>query len=111
MRVLKFGGTSVGIPAHAERALAIVRAGAPEGVVVVVSALSGVTNQLVEACRAGAARDALMDALAARHQLHASALGVDPAVTAPLLVALRDEFTLPDKAAALSREVRDRILS
>ncbi len=111
MRVLKFGGTSVGIPSHAERALAIVRARAPEGVVVVVSALSGVTNQLVEVCRAGAARAGSCAALAERHEQHALALGVDPAVIAPLLAALGEDLAHADPGVALSREARDSILS
>ena len=48
--VMKFGGTSVGDAAAIARVVEIVRAGASERrVAVVVSAMSGVTNQLVEA--------------------------------------------------------------
>ena len=71
-RVLKFGGTSVGQAAPLRSALAIVAAAAAERpVVVVVSALSGVTDAL-EAAVAGAAAGRLdvagfVAALAARH--------------------------------------------
>jgi aspartokinase/homoserine dehydrogenase 1 len=48
--VMKFGGTSVGDAACIARAAAIVKSAASEGsVVVVVSAMSGVTNRLIDA--------------------------------------------------------------
>ncbi|MGA6957136.1 MAG: hypothetical protein WBY73_18630, partial [Candidatus Acidiferrales bacterium] len=50
LRVMKFGGTSVGDASCIERVADIVRAAASESdVVVVVSAMSGVTNKLVDA--------------------------------------------------------------
>ncbi len=50
LRVMKFGGTSVGDAACIARAAAIVKSAASEGsVVVVVSAMSGVTNRLIDA--------------------------------------------------------------
>src|ERR1700736_3335664 len=50
LQVMKFGGTSVGDAACIRRAAAIVRSVAAAGpVVVVVSAMSGVTNRLVQA--------------------------------------------------------------
>jgi aspartokinase/homoserine dehydrogenase 1 len=50
IRVLKFGGTSVGDAASIERTVEIVRAATREiSSVVVVSAMNGVTNKLVEA--------------------------------------------------------------
>src|SRR5262249_48218761 len=53
--VAKFGGTSVGDAAAIGRAVAIVRGRQPRAPVVVVSALAGVTNALIEiAERAGA---------------------------------------------------------
>jgi aspartate kinase len=55
MIVVKFGGTSVGDSAHLRTAIDIVgRVREQEPVAVVVSALSGVTNQLVEATRIAA---------------------------------------------------------
>jgi bifunctional aspartokinase / homoserine dehydrogenase 1 len=50
LRVMKFGGTSVGDAACIRRVVEIIQSAASEGhVVVVVSAMSGVTNQLVAA--------------------------------------------------------------
>jgi len=50
LRVMKFGGTSVGDAACIARAADIVKSAAAEAsVVVVVSAMSGVTNRLIDA--------------------------------------------------------------
>ena len=50
--VMKFGGTSVGDATCIRRAAEIVKAAAErQPVVVVVSAMSGVTNRLIEAAR------------------------------------------------------------
>jgi aspartokinase/homoserine dehydrogenase 1 len=56
IRVMKFGGTSVGDATRIRRAAEIVAAAAKEGsVVAVVSAMGGVTNRLIEAAQASAA--------------------------------------------------------
>lgn len=57
MIVIKFGGTSVGDAARVSRAIDIVAEAAQRRPVVVVSALSGVTNKLVEATNLAAAGD------------------------------------------------------
>ncbi|MBW3564660.1 MAG: aspartate kinase [Acidobacteria bacterium] len=57
MIVLKFGGTSVGSVEALSRAIGIVSEVADRGAVVVVSALSGVTNDLVQAAADAAAGD------------------------------------------------------
>src|ERR1700722_19291995 len=50
LRVMKFGGTSVGDAACIEQVMEIIRTASQESdVVVVVSAMSGVTNKLVAA--------------------------------------------------------------
>src|SRR5437899_1102042 len=50
LRIMKFGGTSVGDASSIERVVEIIQAAARESnVVVVVSAMSGVTNKLIEA--------------------------------------------------------------
>jgi aspartokinase/homoserine dehydrogenase 1 len=52
LRIMKFGGTSVGDATRIRKVVEIVRDAAGESeVVVVVSAMSGVTNRLVEAAR------------------------------------------------------------
>lgn len=74
LQVMKFGGTSVGSAECIARAAEIIGKGAREGhCVAVVSAMSGVTNKLIEAARMaqtgnaeGAA--AIMDALRAQHE-------------------------------------------
>ena len=94
-RVLKFGGTSVGTAPALRSALGIAEAAAREGaVVVVVSALSGVTDAL-EAALAGAAAGrldvaAFAAALRARHlALLAAVAGGKPALRASTLVRER----------------------
>jgi len=80
LQVMKFGGTSVGDASCIARAAQIVAEAERENaVVVVVSAMSGVTNRLVEAAnRAGAgdaqAGTALTDGLRQQHHTALSAL-------------------------------------
>lgn len=58
LRVMKFGGTSVGDAACIRRVVEIIRSGATGGdLVVVVSAMSGVTNQLIEVATQSAAKN------------------------------------------------------
>ena len=58
LRLMKFGGTSVGDAACIRRAADIVVRAASEGsVVAVVSAMGGVTNHLIEAAQASAVGD------------------------------------------------------
>jgi len=111
MRVLKFGGTSVGIAANAEQALRLVRERARQDLVVVVSALSGVTNQLVELARAGAPREAIAEEIARRHLDHARALGVAESVLARHLATLREEAARSPRDVALSPADADRVLA
>src|SRR5579864_8129489 len=78
VQVMKFGGTSVGDASCIARAAQIVAQAAREnGVVAVVSAMSGVTNRLVEtANRAGSGdRAAGATLMAELRQQHAAALG------------------------------------
>jgi aspartokinase/homoserine dehydrogenase 1 len=50
LRIMKFGGTSVGNAECIEQVVEIIRSSSPQGnLVVVVSAMSGVTNRLIEA--------------------------------------------------------------
>lgn len=73
MIVIKFGGTSVGDTTHLRRAIEIVAERAEEQPVVVVSALSGVTNSLVDAGRVAAAGrfaevEKIIDGVRCRHE-------------------------------------------
>ena len=111
MKVLKFGGTSVGVAANAEQALRIVRAAAAADPIIVVSALSGVTNLLVDACRPEAPRTELLARLLGRHRDHAKALGVQAALLEPQLAALAADVAELPASTAPSRELRDRLLA
>lgn len=62
LRILKFGGTSVGDACAIRKTIRIIEDAAASGnVIVVVSAMSGVTNQLIQAAQlsAGGAREAV----------------------------------------------------
>ena len=77
LRVMKFGGTSVGDAACIARAAQIVAQFARESaVVVVVSAMGGVTNRLIEAATQAEAgdRERAADVLNTLHNQHDSAL-------------------------------------
>jgi aspartokinase/homoserine dehydrogenase 1 len=79
LRVMKFGGTSVGDAACIGRVAQIVRGASAEGpVVVVVSAMSGVTNHLVAAAAQAEAgnRDQVAELFTALRQQHQAALEV-----------------------------------
>ena len=71
MKVLKFGGSSVGSAEALQQVKHIVE-GRPESVIVVVSALGGVTDQLLEAAgmaeKGDTAYVAAFEAIAARHR-------------------------------------------
>jgi len=121
MRVLKFGGTSVADRAAIERLAGIVRAereGDPRpGTVVVVSALGGVTDQLLalaEAARRGDADGAIttIEALRARHHDVAGVI-TDASARAEVEAAIDEQFGhLRAAARALSvlRELSPRSL-
>src|SRR5216684_466846 len=74
LQVMKFGGTSVGdADCIASTAQIIVNAARESGCVTVVSAMSGVTNRLIEAARKAQAGDAdeaaaIVDALRRQHE-------------------------------------------
>jgi len=125
MVVMKFGGTSVADRAAIERLMAIVRAerqaeaqregGDPRGPIVVVSALSGVTDRLLGlAAQAGAgdidgARASVRD-LQQRHHTVAAVVA-DDALRARLLEELDDEFVELERlvsALGVLREVSAR---
>jgi aspartokinase/homoserine dehydrogenase 1 len=80
LQVMKFGGTSVGNAECIARAAQIVAKGAREGrCVAVVSAMSGVTNKLIEAAKTahggnGTDATAVMDALRTQHEAALSSL-------------------------------------
>ena len=112
MIVMKFGGTSVGVPEHFAAAVRLVREAVPRGPVVVVSALHGVTNLIVEFCRAPERRAELGERLIGRHADWARATGVSLEAAGALLDAWREETTaLRGERQPLGAADRDRLLS
>ncbi len=119
LQVMKFGGTSVGDAACIRRAAEIVAAAARAGrVVAVVSAMSGVTNRLIEAAQRAATGDEasaaqLADALRAQHFAAIETLVADAERRAPLLAETErivdDAFSLC-RGTALLRELTPRAL-
>ena len=90
MHVLKFGGTSVGSAENLSRVLEIVRAEGGDRPVVVVSAHSGVTDELLRLARAAVAGRYSMRKVRRLHRELYTAIGVDFAVVEPLLDELND---------------------
>ena len=112
MVILKFGGTSVGIPAHFGTALERVAQAAPRDPVVVVSALSGVTNLLAEYARDPDARVRLSAALIDRHLAFTLDVGLSGESIRRELDAWRaDHASWGASPGALTGEIRDRVLS
>ncbi len=86
LRVMKFGGTSVGDASCIQKVVDIVRTAVSHSyVVVVVSAMSGVTNKLVEAAKQSATGNhrlvtAIFEELRQRHETAANILVHSPEV-------------------------------
>lgn len=100
-KILKFGGSSVGSAEALRRAAAIVAEELPGGGLVVVSALRGTTDRILEACAAAgrgdlAAAQTHQEAIRQRHQTVAEDLGLTQAVStawAPLFARLDQLLT------------------
>jgi len=119
LRVMKFGGTSVGDAACIGKVVEIIRAELRESkVVVVVSAMSGVTNKLVAAAKAAESGDRKIVArifkeLRAQHEAAASILIHSAAQQRRLTRLMKDIFREADglsKGAILLRELTPRTL-
>jgi bifunctional aspartokinase / homoserine dehydrogenase 1 len=119
LRVMKFGGTSVGDAACIARVAQIVKEASREGpIVTVVSAMSGVTNRLIEAATQAEAGDldqaaAIFEALRKQHDEALSALVHDPEKRKRLAACLKkvlDEGEQLCKGTALLHELTPRTL-
>jgi aspartokinase/homoserine dehydrogenase 1 len=124
LRVMKFGGTSVGDASCIARVVEIISlASRNSDLVVVVSAMSGVTNKLIEAamlCEAGnqLEADKIFEGLERQHELAAKALIHSPIENVRVLHEMRailQEGRVLCQATCMSRElslrVRDAISS
>ena len=103
MIVMKFGGTSLADAGRIRRVAALVSERADRRPLVVVSALAGVTNQLVETAALAEAGDesalqALLETIAERHAAVLRDLGFDAtnATTLSMTVAQETVLTFPD---------------
>jgi aspartate kinase len=119
LQVMKFGGTSVGSAERIRKAAEIVVAAAREKeIVVVVSAMAGVTNSLVQAAHRSAGGDAgaaaeLGRTLTAKHRETLAALVSDAARRDPLqaqLDAIIEEVVNRCRGVAWLRELTPRTL-
>jgi aspartokinase/homoserine dehydrogenase 1 len=117
--VMKFGGTSVGDAACIARAAQICAAAARESsVVVVVSAMSGVTNRLIEAATFAEAGESersseQLAAIRRQHDMALEALIADAATRKKLAQRIEDilgEAARLCEGAALLRELTPRTL-
>ena len=115
--VMKFGGTSVGDAICIRRAAEIVKAAAErQPVVVVVSAMSGVTNRLIEAARRAEAGEEehvtpLVHELKAQHEAVVEALVQDSRVAiASAHARVLNELERMLHGTALLRELTPRAL-
>ncbi len=112
MIVMKFGGTSVGEAGRFRTATRLVAERMDRDPVVVVSALSGVTDLLVDICGAHAPRRELAERLVERHLDLARAVQVPESVLEPVLAEWRETTARLDGAPRpVTGEVRDRILA
>jgi aspartate kinase len=112
MLVMKFGGTSVGLPENFALARRLVRERLDRDPVVVVSALSGVTNLLVDLCRDPSRRGALAEAFAERHAAFAGAAGTGGSVVAEALEDWkREAVPLAARPEPVTGADRDRVLA
>ncbi|MCC6649819.1 MAG: aspartate kinase [Candidatus Eisenbacteria bacterium] len=112
--VLKFGGTSVGIASHFAGAQALVLSRAKldaKPPIVVVSALTGVTNLLVDYAALPGRRAALATQVAGRHASFASEIGVGVAPIETLLAEWHERTASHSTAAALPPAERDHVLA
>src|ERR1700730_13066829 len=119
LRVMKFGGTSVGDASCIARVARIATDALREGpVVVVVSAMSGVTNRLIEAATRSEAGDrervaALFEALRKQHDVALGALIHSEEKRGPLAASMEAIFSEGErlcKGTALLQELTPRTL-
>ena len=112
MLVMKFGGTSVGVPEHFAVAVGLVAARRDRDPVVVVSALAGVTNLLADFCRHPERRRDLAARIVDRHTAFTRDARLPlAAVDAQLDVWVADAEALTGLTEPLHGAQRDEVLA
>ena len=119
LQVMKFGGTSVGDAGCIARAAKIIAAAARAGkCVAVVSAMSGVTNRLIEAAKTAQSGNAkaslaILDELAAKHESTLASVVQNEAERGKVSLKMQQVFAEGRRfceGAALLRELSPRTL-
>jgi aspartate kinase len=112
MRVLKFGGTSVGRPANFAILIRLVSERAATGpLTVVVSALAGVTNELVAFAAEPGTRERIAAAIADHHLRFVREVGLDAAALEGPLGEWRAWAATHSTGPTLTGAERDRTLA
>ncbi|MBI4252761.1 aspartate kinase [Candidatus Uhrbacteria bacterium] len=100
MKILKFGGTSVGTPESIRKVIEIVRAAAAdESCVVVVSAFTKVTDKLIDVCEASALGGDYQASLQELERRHVEAVSE--------LISFADQSSLVAEVKASCNELAD----
>lgn len=118
---MKFGGTSVGSPDALRQAAALVRQAVDEGhqVIVVTSAMAGVTNLLIEGARTASQGDSarftgIAQTLRARHQAVIDELLADPQerqTLSDMIGGMIDQFSAFCTGMHVLREASDKAMA
>src|SRR5690242_18112919 len=115
MIVMKFGGSSVGTPDAMRQAARLIAAHAARAPVVAVSALQGVTDQLLAAAEAAARGDAswkdALEDVRRRHFAQAEAFGAAPPAIEALLRGCEAALAAVAAERAVRPERQDEIVS
>jgi aspartate kinase len=119
IKVLKFGGTSVGSAEALRRAADIIATELPHGGLVVVSAFGGTTDQLLKATARAAASEGqearrLLTSIRERHEAQAKELGLLQEVAAPwgdLFDRLENQLAGISLLQEVSPRTRDLVLA
>ncbi len=114
MIVMKFGGSSVGNAEMIKKVAGIVKSQIRSDPIVVVSALSGATDSLIEIANSAASGkkpDGNVESLIKRHYDTISELGLDKGIIANELKELRALARMVNSANTLTPKMRDALIS
>ncbi len=111
MLVMKFGGTSVGSAERIKVVVQLIKEQAPNKPIVVVSAMSKVTDQLIAYAYEAVHGKVDTSAIAARHMQVLDELGVDGSILKPYIKELHNELQHISGFARLTPELLDRVVS
>ncbi len=114
MIIMKFGGSSVGDSSRMARVAQIVKSRYSDNPVVVLSALQGVTDDLINVAKSSEnpeSRSAKIEEIIKRHHLVLSELGLNAESIANEVGQLRKEMQELDSGKQLTLQVLDTIMS